>query len=189
MRFLDLLGMSVSNLKRRKMRTFLTVLGVIIGTASVVIMVSLGIGLNGLMMEQYSSYGNMTMITIYSNAYYSGEADESSFLTDDTIKQISALDHVSSVSPMLRADVVMKQGAYYCSTNITGVTREYLETIPLGQGELAAANDDTLKFYYGNQVIRWFSNEKTGESYWDKGEAMVGINEQEIRILMAERGK
>ena len=172
MRFLDLLGMSVSNLKRRKMRTFLTVLGVIIGTASVVIMVSLGIGLNGLMMEQYSSYGNMTMITIYSNAYYSGEADESSFLTDDTIEQISAMDHVSSVSPMLRADVVMKQGAYYCSTNITGVTREYLETIPLGQGELAAANDDTLKFYYGNQVIRWFSNEKTGESYWDKGEAM-----------------
>ena len=46
MRFPDLLMMSVNNLRRRKLRTFLTVLGVIIGTASIVVMVSLGIGLN-----------------------------------------------------------------------------------------------------------------------------------------------
>ncbi len=172
MRFLDLLGMSVNNLKRRKMRTFLTVLGVIIGTASVVIMVSLGIGLNGLMMEQYSSYGDMTMITVYSNSYYGGgqEADESTFLTDDTMKQFAVLDHVTGVSPVLRADVVLKQGAYYCSTNITGVSREYLEKIPLGEGGLAAENDDQLKFYYGNKVVIWFSNEKTGAGYWDNEE-------------------
>ena len=44
MRFPDLLMMSVNNLRRRKLRTFLTVLGVIIGTASIVVMVSLGIG-------------------------------------------------------------------------------------------------------------------------------------------------
>ena len=80
MRFLDLLGMSISNLKRRKMRTFLTVLGVVIGTASVVIMVSLGIGLNDLMMEQYSSYGDMTMITVYTNGYYGGGQEAGSLL-------------------------------------------------------------------------------------------------------------
>ena len=172
MRFLDLLGMSVSNLKRRKMRTFLTVLGVIIGTASVVIMVSLGIGLNALMMEQYSSYGDMTMITVYSNNYYGSgqDTDESTFLTDDKIKQFAAIDHVTGVSPMLRADVVMKQGAYYCSSSITGVSREYLEKLPLGQGELAAADDDELKFYYGNRVIVRFQNEKTGAGYYDNEE-------------------
>ncbi len=172
MRFLDLLGMSVSNLKRRKMRTFLTVLGVIIGTASVVIMVSLGIGLNGLMMEQYSSYGDMTMVTVNSNTYYGGgqDVDESQFLTDDTMKQIAVLDHVTNVSPVLRADVVLKQGLYYCSQSITGVSRDYLEKIPLGQGELAAADDNELKFYYGNRVIMWFSNEKTGAGYGDNEE-------------------
>ena len=42
MRFPDLLSMSLNNLRRRKLRTFLTVLGVIIGTASIVVMVSLG---------------------------------------------------------------------------------------------------------------------------------------------------
>ena len=45
MRFSDLLTMSVNNLFRRKLRTFLTVLGVVIGTASIVVMVSIGIGL------------------------------------------------------------------------------------------------------------------------------------------------
>ena len=52
MRFSDLLSMSVNNLRRRKLRTFLTVLGVVIGTASIVVMVSLGIGLNELTMAR-----------------------------------------------------------------------------------------------------------------------------------------
>ena len=45
MRWSDLLRMSVSSLRRRKLRTFLTVLGVVIGTASIVVMISLGLGL------------------------------------------------------------------------------------------------------------------------------------------------
>ena len=44
MKISDILGMSLTNLWRRKMRTLLTVLGVIIGTASIVVMLSLGIG-------------------------------------------------------------------------------------------------------------------------------------------------
>ena len=45
MRFSDLLSMSVNNLRRRPLRTFLTILGVVIGTAAIIVMVSLGIGL------------------------------------------------------------------------------------------------------------------------------------------------
>ena len=62
MRFFDLLAMSVNNLRRRKLRTGLTVLGVIIGTASIVVMVSLGIGLKEMTVEQYASYGSLTRI-------------------------------------------------------------------------------------------------------------------------------
>ena len=40
----DLLRMSINSLRRRKLRTFLTVLGVLIGTASIVVMISLGLG-------------------------------------------------------------------------------------------------------------------------------------------------
>ena len=44
MRILDLLRMSSANLWKRKVRTLLTILGVVIGTASIVVMVSLGLG-------------------------------------------------------------------------------------------------------------------------------------------------
>ena len=139
MRFLDLLGMSVNNLRRRKLRTALTVLGVVIGTASVVVMVSLGIGLNGLMMEMYSSYGSMTSITVYSDGgryFYSDSGssakEEENFLTDDTMAQFRRLDHVKAVSPVLSTDAILRQGLYETNTNIEGVSREFLEEIPLG---------------------------------------------------------
>lgn len=54
MKFTDLLVMSLKNLSRRKLRTALTVLGVVIGTASIVVMVSLGIGLSELNRELIS---------------------------------------------------------------------------------------------------------------------------------------
>ena len=76
MRFSDLLSMSVNNLRRRKLRTFLTVLGVVIGTASIVVMVSLGIGLNELTMEQIASYGSLTEISIYSDAMWGRKGSE-----------------------------------------------------------------------------------------------------------------
>ena len=70
MRFPDLVIMSINNLRRRKLRTVLTVLGVIIGTASIVVMVSLGIGLDQMFMEQISSWGSLTTINVYSGSSY-----------------------------------------------------------------------------------------------------------------------
>ncbi len=58
MKVLDLLKLSISNLKRRKLRTVLTVLGVMIGTASVVTMLSLGIGLDELNKESIAQSGS-----------------------------------------------------------------------------------------------------------------------------------
>ena len=70
MRFPDLLIMSINNLRRRKLRTVLTVLGVVIGTASIVVMVSLGIGLNEMTIEQIASYGSLTTIEVYTNGSF-----------------------------------------------------------------------------------------------------------------------
>ena len=64
MRWSDLLRMSLSSLKRRKLRTFLTVLGVIIGTASIVVMISLGLGLQQSMYEEVAQSGGTTSLTV-----------------------------------------------------------------------------------------------------------------------------
>ena len=51
MKFSDLLLMSISNLWKRKLRTVLTVLGVVIGITSIVVMVALGNGLKESMLK------------------------------------------------------------------------------------------------------------------------------------------
>ena len=172
MRFLDLLTMSINNLRRRKVRTALTVLGVVIGTASVVVMVSLGIGLNALMMEMYSSYGSMTAIEIYNygNNGNNGTSDNPLYLTDDTVKEFLRIPHVTSASPVLETNVILKQGVYETNTSINGVTREFMEQIPLGQGKLPDPKSTEMEFIYGNAVVQWFQNSKTGKGYWDTQE-------------------
>ena len=51
----DMIKMALRNLWKRKLRTFLTILGVIIGTASIVVMVSIGIGMNESRSEEHTS--------------------------------------------------------------------------------------------------------------------------------------
>lgn len=64
MRWIDLLRMSSNSLKRRKLRTFLTVLGVVIGTASIVVMISLGLGLQESMYQEIEQSGGVTSLTV-----------------------------------------------------------------------------------------------------------------------------
>ena len=64
MRFGDLLSMSLNNLKRRRLRTLLTVLGVVIGTGSIVVMISLGLGLQRRSRELVESSGSLTTIQV-----------------------------------------------------------------------------------------------------------------------------
>ena len=90
MRFFDLLIMSINNLRRRKLRTGLTVLGVVIGTASIVVMVSLGIGLKENTVESYASFGSLTRIQI-SSGY--GNQSEDDYLVDATVSLSGIFEH------------------------------------------------------------------------------------------------
>ena len=182
MRFPDLLIMSINNLRRRKLRTVLTVLGVIIGTASIVVMVSLGIGLDQMFMEQLSSWGSLTTVDVYggSGGGYgsavmigggggSGKSSDPVYITDEVIEKFKRLGHVSGVSPILDMNVVIRQGAYEAQyMTLRGVGQEFLKQIPLGEGSLPAPGETGLVF--GNTVQQDFYNSKTGRGYWDTGE-------------------
>ncbi len=191
MKFLDLLSMSAVNLWRRKLRTSLTVLGVVIGTASIVVMLSLGFGLNKSTMEQIKESGGLTTI----NVSFSGDSTSSSSSTeisstdgessveetdsssdtlkldDEAVNEIGKLEHVVVASPVLNFSAVARQGIYEGNINIIGMTKAALEkmNIPLAAGSLPQEGDE-LKFVFGNQVIGDFYNRKTQEGYWELGE-------------------
>lgn len=181
MKFPDLLIMSMNNLRRRKLRTVLTVLGVIIGTAAIVVMVSLGIGLNEMTMEQIASWGSLTTIEVYSQSSGGGmqmmgaamssqnSESEPNYITDKVIDNFKRIPHVTGVSPVLNMNVVMRQGVYISTyVQLKGVSQSYLEQLELTEGRLPQPGE--LGLVFGNGVIRDFTNAKTGKGYWDTGE-------------------
>lgn len=171
MRFIDLLRMSAANLWRRKLRTFLTVLGVIIGTASIVVMISLGLGLSKSTMEQYEQSGGLTTITVYEGM--TSETDQSAGkLTDNTVEEIQNIPHVEIVSPVLSMTPIVKAGVYECYLSVRAMSIEALEKmdIPLSEGSSLPTDPDSLEFLYGNQVIMDFYNAKTNEYFYGTGE-------------------
>ncbi len=169
MRFLDIIGMSAGNLWRRKLRTFLTVLGVMIGTASIVTMVSLGIGLKATIMEEMSSYGSMTEIQIN---YYSWDSNNSDLRLDDSaIETISQIPHVTNVTPMLTMSCQLLQGKYASWQQIYGVSQEYMSNIPVGEGELPSATSGQMELLIGNNVItQFYQTSNYRYPYYEDGE-------------------
>ena len=175
MRFIDLLRMSVSNLWRRKLRTFLTVLGVIIGTASIVVMISLGLGLTKSTMDQIEQSGGLTTINV--SPGNGGMKDESTDenagrITDSTAVDILAIPHVEAVSPVLSINPILKVGSYEANISVRGMTVEALEAmdIPLTEGSALPTDSENLEFLFGNQIVTDFYNAKTGAyEYWDTG--------------------
>lgn len=177
MKFMDLLRLSTSSLWKRKVRTILTVLGVTIGVASIVIMMSLGLGLNKSSMEEMESYGSLTAINIYDSSYYgysgSDSEEEVKRLDDELVETLKQIPHVSMVSPVLRMNIRAKYGAYEGYINLQGISADAFEAmqIPLGEGRYPDGKDGKLEFLYGNMVLQDFYNAKTySYPYYETGE-------------------
>jgi len=170
MKVLDLLKLSISNLKRRKLRTVLTVLGVLIGTASVVTMLSLGIGLDELNKESIAQSGSLKAIDVsvpYTRQNDTSKKSEPLYIKDETIKSFSRLEHVEGVSPVLSTSVIVMQGPYMLREQIYGVGDDYMDEIQLEIGHLPK-DKKKLEFVYGNFVIRdFFNQKKPSESFYD----------------------
>lgn len=180
MRWSDLLRMSISSLKRRKLRTFLTVLGVVIGTASIVVMISLGLGLQESMYAEVEKNGGTTGITVTgkesSGMYPGGSSDEEGkkYITDDVIKELRTLGNVKSVEPVYNLSAIALKGRYEGSVELCGMTPEGIQSLNLeleAGGRLPDPGSAQLELLYGNAVLSNFYDKGTGKTYWDTGEA------------------
>lgn len=180
MKFRDMLRMSGSSLWKRKIRTILTVLGVVIGTASIVVMISLGLGLTRASLAEIEQYGGLTTITVSEQGSYYGGFDDSEtavqaseeHLDDDVVDMIKEIEHVEDAYPILETEALALSGGYQCYLSLRGVSAEKMRDlgIKLGQGDFPDPSAGQLQAVYGNMVIGEFYNEKTGEGYWYNGE-------------------
>ncbi len=141
MSLINLLRIALKALQRNKLRAFLTMLGIIIGVASVIAMVAIGQGSKQSIQSQLSGMGsNMIIIRPNSNIAAGARLDAST-VQDLTVDDVTALQkkatHISAVSPASTARGQAIYGNDNWPTTITGVNTQYLPLIrqwPLKDG-------------------------------------------------------
>lgn len=181
MNWMDLLRMSAGNLRRRKLRTFLTVLGVVIGTASIVVMISLGLGMQQSLYREVEQSGGLTTMSVtgtsVGDAMVSfgddGDAvEENKYIDDKLIEKMQEIEHVKLVAPVYEMSAMFLKGRYEGNGSIYATTPEGLKAknIKLSEGHLPKSGGSTLELVYGNLIPTWFYEKGTGNGYWETGE-------------------
>ncbi|MBB6502359.1 ABC transporter permease [Pedobacter cryoconitis] len=131
MKLLNLIRLAIRALQRNKLRALLTMLGIIIGVASVITMMSIGEGSKESINASLASMGsNMITITPYSNEPGGARLGGSSFKTL-TMKDVDAMrkdaPDISIISPLASSSGQAINGASNWPTNIQGVSPEYMD--------------------------------------------------------------
>ena len=125
----DILQLCFGNLLRRRTRTILSVIGVIIGTTAIIVMLSIGFGLSYGFQEQLESFGNLHTIQVY-NWGGSGGSQQNK-LDDRTIAKLSKLDGVTCISPQLSRYVILSGDHKRADANLVGMSHQMLEILGL----------------------------------------------------------
>ena len=200
MNWMDLLRMSTSNLKRRKLRTFLTVLGVVIGTASIVVMISLGLGMQQSLYREVEQSGGLTTIKVsgaqagnsmmYSS---SGKEEEQStkYINDQLLAKLSKLEHVALASPVYELPVVLLKGGYEGYGQLLATTPEAMEArnINLAEGSLPKPNSGHLDLVYGNGVLTMFNEKGSGKGYYETGRLPdIDLAKDSVFLILDQEG-
>lgn len=127
----DLISMGLRNLRRRKARTVLTVLGVVIGTASIIVMLSLGIAMSENFEAQLKTMGSLNTIDVTSNQYAYEEKPNPfkkvAKLDDKTLAEIEVIPHVEAVMPVMAKSLQISSGRYMMYANVNGIDFSKLE--------------------------------------------------------------
>lgn len=137
MKISDEISLSARNLLRRKGRTALTLVGVVIGTCMVVLMISLGIAQTKTNEEMLQSWGDLTQVQIYGYGMMMSNDGKPLYLDDAAIANIKQIPHVAAATPYAQAynlegEITAGRNGRYTSDiyNLIGIDPTALE--PMG---------------------------------------------------------
>ncbi len=129
MKLVDLFRLSLSRLGTGRLRTALTMLGIVIGVASVVALVSVGQGATSGVSSRLQSLGT-NLLTVNAGASTSGGtrglSGSATTLTLDDATALSKLTGVAGVAPELSTSKLVLAGEENTTTTVVGTTADYL---------------------------------------------------------------
>lgn len=183
MKFSDLFKMAAGNLASRKLRTFLTVLGVIIGATAIIIIISIGRGFKFMNSKFYEDMGDMRVLELNSQfTRFDPEMDKPGYqkpkkkpMNNQTINEVSEIEHIKAVIPMYEATVSLKMGREEASyVDIVGMPPQYMEDygIELANGKYIAPGEKNPVVILGSKVKYQFYDRSRPNYFSEKKSLM-----------------
>lgn len=125
--FVNSLLLALREIRRNVMRSFLTILGIVIGVASVIIMVTIGGGATAQVSQQISSLGsNLLMIRVGQRMGGGGGTSTApSFDLDDVQAIYREIPSITAIAPSSSQRLVAVYGNKNWSTTATGINNEF----------------------------------------------------------------
>ena len=202
MKLQDIIKQGVKNLLRHRGRTMLTVLGVIVGCCSVVIMISIGIGMRISSEATLAQMGDLNKIEVYV------KDKEIAKLDDQAVARIKAIEHANVVIPKIRAEVPARllagAGNRYAAEYITLIGEDLdlarQEGYELAEGDwenlkkgevlagqyLAYAYSDTKRPEGHNRVDRYEYYDWQTDSYMDLPDSYVNLLTEPMTLVIGD---
>lgn len=125
----DIIKFAWMSLWRRKLRTILTLIGIMIGTAGIITMVSLGVGLEESVTGEFEG-GNMTSIEVYPGVSMGPtEGDSIKILKKENLNELKQLDGVKAVTPIYQTYGELNIGRESIGANFTGIDTKEVDEL------------------------------------------------------------
>lgn len=145
----NLITVAFRSMNSNKMRCFLTMLGIIIGVSSVIIMMAIGHGSKVGIKKQISEMGSNMVMIHPGNMKRGGVQQSASSMQSLKLTDYNSLrdncKYITAISPVVSSSGQLVYGNNNHPTSITGCNEEYLDIrqYKIGEGEMFTQNDIT----------------------------------------------
>lgn len=167
----DLIRLTLSNLRRTRGRAIMTAMGVLIGTAAIVVLIALAAGLQENALSSFSDFGALNQITVMPGAFIQafgpggGETafSEDALLTPDVLREFEDLPGVIAVTPVegVFASTTLRFNRMVGTAGITGIDPRAVEAmgIEVADGSSRLGNWTAV---IGSRVAENFVDQRRG---------------------------
>lgn len=146
MNYNELISSAIGALRGNILRTLLTMLGIIIGIASVILIISLGQGATASITGQLSSFGTNTVFILPGGQGAQQNQTDTLKLEDvEALADKSRLQNISAVSGVASKPLQVSANGQTVNATVQGVGSDYpvIQSLEVNQGEFFSKDDET----------------------------------------------
>lgn len=132
---LDVIRISARSFKNNRLRTFLTIMGISVGIASIFFLVSLGYGFQKVVLERIATSDSLLSLDVYPEISKTGK---NNVILSKDLGEIESVDGVDKTAPIITQKFKIHSGDFTtdAKVNITDVDFFKLEGVVIQDGEL-----------------------------------------------------